>query len=66
MLSQFYRYYRFNSPRNLSTLLISNEGGCDYKYPGIGNIEYVKDLITERSKQETLIVHDSVVQAHLD
>ena len=50
ILSQFYRHYRFKSPRNLSTLLMSNEGGCDYKYPGIGNIEYVKDLISRKIK----------------
>ena len=23
-----------------------NEGGCGHRYPGIGNIEYVKDLMS--------------------
>ncbi|XP_028416962.1 uncharacterized protein LOC114541174 [Dendronephthya gigantea] len=39
-------YYRFKSPRLLSKLLMSNKGGCSHRYPGIGDIAYVKDLMT--------------------
>ena len=48
MKSLRFRYYRFNSPRILSKLLMSDEGGCDKEYPGIGNIAYVKDLISRK------------------
>jgi hypothetical protein len=27
---------------------MSNEGGCSHQYPGIGNISYVKDLMTRK------------------
>ena len=27
--------------------MMVNEGGCPYNLPGIGDISYVKDLITE-------------------
>lgn len=39
--------YHFNTPRRLSELFINNKGGCSVYYPGIGDIEYVKDLLTE-------------------
>ncbi|XP_028411771.1 uncharacterized protein LOC114534515 [Dendronephthya gigantea] len=39
-------YYRFKSPRLLSKLLMSNKGGCSHRYPGIGDIAYVKELMT--------------------
>ena len=46
--SVYFRYYRFNSPRILSKLLMSNEGGCGHQYPGIGNIAFVKDLMSRK------------------
>ncbi|XP_028411790.1 uncharacterized protein LOC114534527 [Dendronephthya gigantea] len=39
-------YYRFKSPRILSELLMSNKGGCSHRYPGIGDVAFVKDLMT--------------------
>ncbi|XP_028411772.1 uncharacterized protein LOC114534516 [Dendronephthya gigantea] len=39
-------YYRFKSPRILSELLMSNKGGCSHQYPGIGDVAFVKDLMT--------------------
>ncbi|XP_028411770.1 uncharacterized protein LOC114534514 [Dendronephthya gigantea] len=39
-------YYRFKSPRKLSKLLMSNKGGCSHRYPGIGKVAFVKDLVT--------------------
>ena len=27
---------------------MSNEGGCGHRYPGIGNIAYVKDLMSRK------------------
>ncbi|XP_028405398.1 uncharacterized protein LOC114527885 isoform X2 [Dendronephthya gigantea] len=39
--------FRFKNKRQLSNLMMVNEGGCPYNLPGIGDISYVKDLITE-------------------
>ena len=38
------RYYRFQFPRVLSNLIVSNKGGCNHRYPGIGHVAYIKDL----------------------
>ncbi|CAB3994196.1 Hypothetical predicted protein [Paramuricea clavata] len=46
-------YYHFKSPRILSKLLMSHEGGCSHRYPGIGNIAYVKDLMTGKKATTT-------------
>ncbi|CAB4030191.1 Hypothetical predicted protein, partial [Paramuricea clavata] len=46
-------YYRFKSPRILSKLLMSDEGGCSHRYPGVGNIAYVKDLMTRKMATTT-------------
>ncbi|CAB3989060.1 Hypothetical predicted protein [Paramuricea clavata] len=37
-------YYRFNTPRKLSKLLLFNDGNCDNIYPGVGDVKFVKDL----------------------
>jgi hypothetical protein len=42
-----YRMYHFSTPRRLSELFINNRGGCSIYYPGIGDIEYVKDLMVD-------------------
>ncbi|XP_028392499.1 uncharacterized protein LOC114517056 [Dendronephthya gigantea] len=39
--------YHFSTPRPLSELFINGRGGCSVYYPGIGDIEYVKDLMTD-------------------
>ena len=44
----FIRLYRFKTSRHLAELLMGNQGGCSNHYPGVGDIEYVKDLLTER------------------
>lgn len=41
----FHRLYRFTSSRRLTELLMSDKGGCTSHYPGVGQIEYVKDLL---------------------
>ncbi|CAB4031634.1 Hypothetical predicted protein, partial [Paramuricea clavata] len=46
-------YYRFKSTPILSNLLMSDEGGCSHRYPGIGNIAYVKDLMTRKMATRT-------------
>jgi hypothetical protein len=38
------RYYRFNTPRKLSKLLLFNDGDCDSHHPGVGDVKFVKDL----------------------
>ncbi|XP_028405278.1 uncharacterized protein LOC114527785 [Dendronephthya gigantea] len=44
--------YRFRKKRPMKELLMVNDGGCPYNLPGIGDILYVKNLITEKiSKQ---------------
>ncbi|XP_046857622.1 uncharacterized protein LOC124451035 [Xenia sp. Carnegie-2017] len=37
-------YYHFHSPRKLTELLLRDSGGCSRLFPGVGNIQYVKDL----------------------
>ena len=41
-----YRSYRLQSKRLLNNLMM-NTGGCDLRSAGIGDIAYVKDLLTE-------------------
>ncbi|XP_046852087.1 uncharacterized protein LOC124445407 [Xenia sp. Carnegie-2017] len=36
--------YHFSSPRKLTELLLRDSGGCNRLFPGVGNIQYVKDL----------------------
>ena len=43
----FFRSFRFKNKRPLKNLMMVNEGGCPYNQPGIGDISYVKNLITE-------------------
>jgi hypothetical protein len=38
------RYYRFNTQRKLSNLLLLNDGDCDIHHPGVGDVKFVKDL----------------------
>jgi hypothetical protein len=52
-LSLHFRNYRFKSPRILSKLLMSGKGGCSHRYPGIGNIAYVKDLMASKIATRT-------------
>ena len=40
------RFYRLNEQREHGNLL-SLDNGCPYLQAGIGNIEYVKDLMTQ-------------------
>ena len=44
----FPRYYRFQSPRKLSSLLLRNKGQCSHNHPGIGNVAFVKDLMRNK------------------
>ena len=45
--NNFYsRFYRLNLPRELGSLFSLNNG-CSYEQAGIGNIEFVKDLLTQ-------------------
>ena len=37
-----------NTKRPLKNLMIKGEKGCDQNSPGIGDIEYVKDIRTEK------------------
>ncbi|CAB4008049.1 Hypothetical predicted protein [Paramuricea clavata] len=39
--------FRFKNKRPLKKLMMVNEGGCPYNLPGIGDISYVKNLMTE-------------------
>ncbi|CAB4033051.1 Hypothetical predicted protein, partial [Paramuricea clavata] len=41
-------YYRFQSPRKLSSLLLRNQGQCSHNHPGIGNVAFVKDLMRNK------------------
>lgn len=41
------RSFRLKNKRPLKRLMMVNEGGCPYNLPGIGDISYVKNLITE-------------------
>ena len=45
--SCFFRSFRFKNKRPLKKLMMVNEGGCPYNLPGIGDISYVKNLMTE-------------------
>ncbi|XP_046839650.1 uncharacterized protein LOC124433845 isoform X4 [Xenia sp. Carnegie-2017] len=40
-------FYRFQNPRKLKNLMIYNKGGCTKTSPGIGDVKFVKDLMTE-------------------
>ena len=44
----YYRFYRLNPQREFGKLF-SKDNGCLYPYAGIGNIEFVKDLMTQTS-----------------
>jgi hypothetical protein len=46
------RMYHLSPPRQLSELFINHNGGCSIYYPGIGDIEYVKDLMTDEVATE--------------
>ena len=37
-----------NSKRPLKNLMVLGEKGCDQNSPGIGDIEYVKDIMAEK------------------
>ncbi|CAB4026434.1 Hypothetical predicted protein, partial [Paramuricea clavata] len=39
--------FRFKNKRPLKKLMMVNEGGCPYNQPGVGDISYVKNLMTE-------------------
>ncbi|CAB4038204.1 Hypothetical predicted protein [Paramuricea clavata] len=39
--------FRFKNKRLLKNLMILDQGGCPYNFPGVGDISYVKDLMTE-------------------
>ena len=45
-LQYLHRSYRLQKTRPLKNLLVVNEKGCG-RSPGIGDIAYVKDLLTE-------------------
>ncbi|XP_046843331.1 uncharacterized protein LOC124437395 isoform X1 [Xenia sp. Carnegie-2017] len=45
--TQAHWFYRFQNPRKLKNLMIYNKGGCTNTSPGIGDVKYVKDLITD-------------------
>ncbi|XP_028403369.1 uncharacterized protein LOC114526068 isoform X2 [Dendronephthya gigantea] len=38
--------FRFQNKRSLKNLMIVNQGGCPYNFPGVGDILHVKDLMT--------------------
>ena len=42
----FLRMYRLNPKRKLGELFSSGQGGCTDSHSGIGNISFVKDLLT--------------------
>ena len=42
-----FRSFRFKNKRLLEDLMIVDKGGCSYNFPGVGDISYVKDLMTE-------------------
>jgi hypothetical protein len=39
-----FRYYRFNSARKLTQLLLFDKDGCSSHHPGIGDVQLIKDL----------------------
>ncbi len=41
------RYYRLRKPRPLKNLMVINKGGCGKTSPGIGDVKFVKDLMTD-------------------
>ena len=41
------RYFRLKNPRKLKNLMIINKGGCDKDSPGIGDVAYVKNLLSD-------------------
>ncbi|XP_028403917.1 uncharacterized protein LOC114526500 [Dendronephthya gigantea] len=40
-------YYRLRKPRALKNLMIINKGGCKKSSPGIGDVQFVKNLLTD-------------------
>ena len=44
---RIFRSFRFKNKRPLKKLMMVNEGGCPYNQPGVGDISYVKNLMTE-------------------
>ena len=42
-----------NSKRPLKNLMVLGEKGCDQNSPGIGDIEYVKDIMAEKIATST-------------
>ena len=38
-----FRYYRFNSARKLTQLLLFDKDGCSSHHPGIGDVQLIKD-----------------------
>ncbi|XP_046839770.1 uncharacterized protein LOC124433941 isoform X2 [Xenia sp. Carnegie-2017] len=45
--SKAHWFYRFRNPRKLKNLMIYNKGGCTKTSPGIGDVSFVKDLMTD-------------------
>ena len=41
------RYFRLKNPRKLKNLMIINKGGCDKHSPGVGDVAYVKNLLSD-------------------
>lgn len=41
------RAFRFKNKRQLKNLMIIDQGGCPHNFPGVGDVSYIKDLITE-------------------
>ena len=41
------RFYRLRNPRTLKNLMVINKGGCGKYSPGIGDVQFVKDLMTD-------------------
>ena len=41
------RYYRLRKPRPLKKLMIINKGGCGRTSPGIGDVQFVKNVLTD-------------------
>jgi hypothetical protein len=41
------RFYRLKPKRNLGNLFAVGSGGCTDVHSGIGNVSYVKDILTE-------------------
>ena len=41
------RYYRLRKSRPLKKLMVINKGGCGRNSPGIGDVQFVKDVLTD-------------------